>query len=667
MAIRRIVAISVAATLAGVVTLAVGPAARLDEALTLGAFTSVRGRGEPPRHVAIVTIDEATAARLQLPSAMREWPRSVYADLVDRLVDAGASAIAFDIEFFRHSADAQEDERFGAAIERAQRVVLVQRIRRARMGGQAVWEHQMPVPRLSRGAALVAPVPVPDVPIVTSFWTYFATPEGELASLPAAMLQVHTSAVVPDLLRLLRRAGMSGVDAPSHGAASVDPVDDRTAVLIAIRRAMQADRSLARRVSALVRRDAGISPEDRRSLEALIAMLSGGPTWLLNLYGPPGSVCTVPFDELIEGQTGRSPRCALRGAAVFVGVGASRIGLANQPDTFHTIHTAGDADNLSGVELQATAFANLLTRSAVQPSSAMLTLILLTCCGASFAGGAYALRIRTAARARIRPRIRASAFAVAAAAAYVGGGYLLFSREGLLVPLAVPVVVQLPLGLVLALMIAAVRREETVTAVCLVSDAGGSTAVGDRLAHPAYGSLMKAYHAALCAPVHRHGGEALNPKGDGFLCVWVERGDASASTSRARFLSCVAALEMVAAADRLNGERPAAQRLPTRVGLHVGPVTIASDADRGTFDVVGQAANVAARLQMLNRTTGTRVLASDAVVAGLDDVLVLRRLDGAFSLDGIAAMPAVFEICGRLEAGRVRHVPMDVPAATGAA
>ena len=55
-----------------------------------------------------------------------------------------------------------------------------------------------------------------------------------------------------------------------------------------------------------------------------------------------------------------------------------------------------------------------------------------------------------------------------------------------------------------------------------------------------------------------------------------------------------------------------------RIGLTAGTVTIHSDADRGVFNVIGDAVNVAARLRDLNRELGTGVLASEDVVKGLE-------------------------------------------------
>jgi adenylate cyclase len=101
---------------------------------------------------------------------------------------------------------------------------------------------------------------------------------------------------------------------------------------------------------------------------------------------------------------------------------------------------------------------------------------------------------------------------------------------------------------------------------------------------------------------------------------------------------------MAAAAGRFKRARPEDERLPLRLGLTVGPVTIRSDADRGAFDAVGDAVNVAARLQQVNRELGTSALASADLVGDLSMQLQLRRIDVPLTLKGVAHAPDVFEL-----------------------
>src|SRR5688500_3964554 len=132
--VKRAIAIGVAAGLAGLLAALVPAARSVEESVGVASLFRVRGPIQTPESVAVVSIDEAAATRMGLPATVRDWPRSVHATLVDRLVDLGASVIAFDIQFLRHG-DAAADGAFADAIGRSRRVVLVQRINVTRVDG----------------------------------------------------------------------------------------------------------------------------------------------------------------------------------------------------------------------------------------------------------------------------------------------------------------------------------------------------------------------------------------------------------------------------------------------------------------------------------------------------------------------------------------------------
>jgi adenylate cyclase len=134
----------------------------------------------------------------------------------------------------------------------------------------------------------------------------------------------------------------------------------------------------------------------------------------------------------------------------------------------------------------------------------------------------------------------------------------------------------------------------------------------------------------------------LAAQGDGFVSLWIPRG--STSDAATRLSACQAALDMTTAASRFNEARPEGERLPLRLGLTMGAVTIRSDADRGAFEAVGDAVNVAARLQQAGREVGAAVLASGELVEDLTDHVRLRRIDLPLALSGVTHAPSVFEL-----------------------
>jgi EAL domain-containing protein (putative c-di-GMP-specific phosphodiesterase class I)/CHASE2 domain-containing sensor protein len=77
------------------------------------------------------------------------WPRRYHAQLTDRLTDAGAKRIFFDIGFFGPT-DAADDAQFAEALKRSGRVTLAARTRAGPWSGEH--ESAMPLPALTENA-----------------------------------------------------------------------------------------------------------------------------------------------------------------------------------------------------------------------------------------------------------------------------------------------------------------------------------------------------------------------------------------------------------------------------------------------------------------------------------------------------------------------------------
>ena len=91
-------------------------AAAVAAALAIGAVQPRHGATHAPKgNITIVAIDDASLA------AVGPWPwsRATHARLVDALVRAGASRIAFDVSFEDPSRDPDDDRALAAALRRA--------------------------------------------------------------------------------------------------------------------------------------------------------------------------------------------------------------------------------------------------------------------------------------------------------------------------------------------------------------------------------------------------------------------------------------------------------------------------------------------------------------------------------------------------------------------
>ena len=187
--LKRVLLLSVVTGLLGVVVTAT-LRDDLEDGIGLRWLHLIRGSVEPPREVVIVSMDESSRAFLNLPSMTRDWPRSLHARLIDRLVDLDASAIAMDI-YFRKETDIAEDEALSAAIARAGNVVLFERTEPVNVSdGFKGLKTLQPIPLLRNAARAVAPGVIPDAPLITQGLSFVDDPE--TPTFPAVTLQVHS-------------------------------------------------------------------------------------------------------------------------------------------------------------------------------------------------------------------------------------------------------------------------------------------------------------------------------------------------------------------------------------------------------------------------------------------------------------------------------------------
>jgi adenylate cyclase len=158
--------------------------------------------------------------------------------------------------------------------------------------------------------------------------------------------------------------------------------------------------------------------------------------------------------------------------------------------------------------------------------------------------------------------------------------------------------------------------------------------------------FVNRYYAIVFEPIRRHGGAISNVVGDAALAVWASPAPDATLRSRA----CHAACELSAAVARFNRDSSPVQ-LPTRIGLHAGPIVLehVGAMDHYEYRPVGDTVNTATRIEGLNKRFRTRILASDEVLIGLDGFLT-RRL-GTFLLAGKSKPLVIHElICRQDEA-----------------
>lgn len=660
----------------------------LERALGLAWLFRMRGPIEPPSGVAVVEIDRQTGPSLGLGELPEGWPRSLHARLIDALVQGGASTIVLDLDL-RHPTDPQEDLALAEAIAHAGRVVLredpggerqpVHERQAGRNGSVRRQSPQQPMPAFAQAARGLGPGPLDRQAGPVGPFRVFSSGASARATTPAVALQVHALEVYPRLRARLETSGVRVAEELPQRVEAIQGPEGLRRLMLALRGVFALHPHLPAQLVAGCPEAEGAGRDPGRLMAALGALYGGPDERHLNLYGPSGTLTTIRYQSVVTGEAHDLAPDALdfRGKVVFVGSsGALGPGRTHAVDT---VFRRDDGVDLSHVEIAATAYANLSTGRTLN-----------TLDGWATPAGLFLFGLSTGAILYLLPAIIGVPLAVGLATLYALAAQWGFARADLWLPLATPLLVQLPFALWLGLItqyllhgrqarhisqaisdylpegvhlgLAAragdpANLDRVVYSTCLATDMSGFSTVAEQMSPGELARFLNDYFESLAQPLRRHGVAVTEFRADAIMCAWT--GDPLDPEVRKRPI--LASLDAAhAIAEFKNRHRLADARL--RVGMEAGEVYVGRAGGGGHFvySIVGDSANTASRIEGLNRHVGTQILATRSVTAGFDDELQLREI-GRFRLFGktetlpivevlsrrVDATPAMRELCER--------------------
>jgi len=615
-------------------------------------FQNISPRDSAVRPVVIVDIDENSLSAFgQWP-----WPRTILADLLTRLYEWQAAAIAFDVIFpepdrsslneaVKHFRDLDDDTRGRLLHLPSNDEVFAQAIGRGNVVlGQA-------------GINAFHPRSL-EKPPETAFATVGPDPTPYLIAFPY-------------ILRNLPKLEQAAV---GHGLISIRTERDGMVRRVPI--VMQAEDKIVPALTLdLLRVATGSSTIMIRTDESGIQSVAvpglelptdrNGRIWVY--FGPHDKARFVSAKDVVEGNV--APEIF---AGKLVLVGTSAIGLLD-------VKTTPVLSAMPGVEVHAQLLEAALTNSLlVAPSYAIVVEMI----GALIGGGVLALLAPAASVLML------FASAALAAAAFVAASWILFSRYQMLFDATFPLIATLSVYMSMVLMgyfreqldrrrirsafaqylsptlveqlanspqRLVLGGEERVITV-LFSDVRGFTTIAETYKDNPHGltTLMNRFLTPLTNAIMARNGTIDKYMGDAVMAFWNAPLDDPAHESDA----CHAALDMLERVDALNQEREReASTSGTRfvpikigIGINTGRCTVGNMGSdlRFQYTVMGDSVNLASRLEGQTKAYGLPILIGSRTAAAVAEQFALLEID-SIRVKGKTEAEVIYAIVGRAD------------------
>jgi adenylate cyclase len=192
------------------------------------------------------------------------------------------------------------------------------------------------------------------------------------------------------------------------------------------------------------------------------------------------------------------------------------------------------------------------------------------------------------------------------------------------------------------------RRVMTV----LFCDMKGFTSLSEGTTPQGLVKVMNHYLSTMSGPIRSHRGIIDKYIGDAIMAYW---GPPFAEHAEQAQLACLAAVDMAQRGERLRTELPellGVRTIPSdctiRIGIATGEVLVGSIGSEFmmSYTVMGDAVNLASRLEGANKVYGSTSLVSEPTIKAAGDAIEFREIDRLVVV-GQTHPEAVFEIVGR--------------------
>jgi len=537
-------------------------------------MATIRGPLPSPEDIVIVAIDETSLAEFE-DYFQWPWPRSVHGQLIRSLNEAGVQAIIFDVIFAGES-DPEEDDEIAAAISESRVPVIL-----------AATEEQVVDPRFGMLTKQLLP----------------------LDKFTQANAKVGYVTMHPDSDQVLRQIRLTVNGVPSLS--------------------LQAFYALGGNV---------MEPDDL----PISRYQRDDPELLINYLGGARHIYTVSYYQAIDHQIFLPPE-VLKDKIVFVGRALAVEDLSErrmEKDSFPTPFSLAGSAMMPGTEVHANALATLSGRGFIRKASFLQIWIVLVVLAVLLSGivigfSSFWLKIALSMVVMI-------GYLVGASLMFVYQSYWLYTAQPLFLMFSVfglntlyqyhqtekerahirkalkGYVSEQVMHYVMqhpdALELGGIQTNATV----LFSDIAGYSKISENMTPQELFATLNNYFTLIGDVIMKQEGMINKYIGDAIMAVW----NTPVGHPNHSALACQAALEMKRIVDGLPD-------IKARIGINTGPLAAGNlgHSKRMEYAVIGDAVNLASRLEGANKPFGTDIMISESTEEIVRGKFLVRPLD----------------------------------------
>ena len=530
----------------------------------------LRGPLSVPEEIVIVGIDQSSIDEFQALGESWPWPRYFHAVLIRSLNRAGVRGIIFDLE-----SNPEDDSDLAAAIRESRAPVIL-----------AAAEDSINDPRFGVLKKQVLPI----------------------EELMQAGASVGYATMNQDLDDVLRHARLTVNGRPSLSVQTLNQLQqvDLDVVELPVARYQAED-----------------------------------PEVLINYVGGARKIYTVSYYQAIDHQD-FLPAGALKDKSAFIGLSMTvqDIQAGMQKDTFSTPFTLAGSSLMAGAEVHANVLNTLLKRNFVNRASPAQTWMLLIGLGVLISAVAVGFEsFRTKLYLSVVVML---GYLVVTILSFVFYSFWLYTAQPVFVMISLfglNTLYQYRLsekerahirralkGYVSGPVMNEILKDPGKlelggtqgVATVLFSDIAGFSKISEKTTPRELFAMLNDYFTRIGDVIMKREGMINKYIGDAVMAIW----NAPMPNENHAALACQAALEM----ERIVDDMPLLQ---ARVGINTGPMMVGNlgHLERMEYTVIGDAVNLASRLEGANKPFGTAIMISESTEELVRGQFLLRMLD----------------------------------------